>query len=112
VNTRVAQPGVHLVELLDGYGPLLLEHVYTQLETSNPQAAAFVKEYGNELLMGARGALLALEQNRKLQKAAFAAELGGRLLAGWSGEPTKDAARDAVDIAWALMQRAEELASK
>lgn len=103
---------MNLAKLVMQQGPAVLQK-YIETQKAAGVDTAFLEEFGPGILDGLADGLLAQEHERESgRKASFMAHLAADLLRGWPGEPSAQAADQAVDLAHHIMNRCELIASK
>lgn len=98
--------------LLAQFGPVLLEKYADEAAKTGADGEhlAQLRELGNVILHSVTDALLEQEITQdNTRKADDLAHLAADLLRGWPGEPTEQAAVDAVRVAKKLIDEAERV---
>lgn len=100
---------MNISRLVAELGPVFVQQQISSM-VANGQDPSFFEEHGAALVNGLSDALREKEvSNKKHGKADFVAHLAADLLHGWHGEPTEQAAVEAVRIAKRIIDEAEKL---
>lgn len=99
---------MNIAKAVSDVGPVILNQLIAQGKTRG-EDTSMLEDYGPHVLNALTDAFLATEHYQERQsKARFCANLAAELLGGWAGEPTKETASEAVQLAKHLIEESEK----
>lgn len=103
---------MNLSRIIAEVGPAILEHQIAAIEATGGDSS-MLKTMGPMMLNALSDQLLDNETNgKKKSDSHFIAHIAAELLRDWPGEPTLDAADQAVRIAKRIVDQAEKVCSE